>query len=74
MSPMTSHAEDLMHNLLPESRFCQGRCQFGGKPHRATHGLVDKRERVRPVCPCRAWFADAERQARLLRKRMRMCW
>ena len=69
-----THAEHAMHNLLPETRFCRGRCGLHGSEHRATHGLVDKGERVRPACPCRAWFADAERQARLLRKRMRMCW
>jgi hypothetical protein len=63
-----------MHNLLPETRFCRGHCHIAGQSHRATHGLVDKRERARPACPCRAWFADAKRQARLLRKRMRMCW
>lgn len=59
-----------MHNLLPVRRFCRGRCQFVGAPS----DLVDKRERIRPACPCHAWFADVERQARLLRKRMRMCW
>ena len=71
---MPTHAEHAMHNLLNENRLCRGRCQAGAGEHRATHGLIDKGERVRPACPCRAWFADVERQARLLRKRMRMCW
>jgi len=67
---MPDDAENTMHSLLPEARFCRHRCRFADPAHR----LADKPERTRPACPCRAWFADAGRQARLLRKRMRMCW
>ena len=63
-----------MNEPTNEARASCGRCRNEGS------GLLGRRDEVGkdghgvPACPCRAWFGDAARQARILRKRMRMCW